>query len=290
MKYMMNSPRFLGGLLAVAWTFLSCVTVNAAEKSGASVSVKGSDTMVNLAAAWAEAYMTANPGARVAVTGGGSGVGIAGLLNGTTDIATSSRSIKKEEKAQAKQSGLNVKEIAVARDGIALVVNPANPVNELTHDQLKQIYTGAISNWKELGGPDQKLVVLSRESSSGTYQFFQEHILQNEDYAASVMMMPATSAIIEAVASDKWDIGYVGLGYAVKAKDRVKLIKIKANGTAPAVEPSDESVRSGAYTIARPLFMYMNDRPGTEQQKFVNFCLSDDGQKIVPSQGYVALK
>lgn len=252
-----------------------------------SVTVKGSDTMVHLVTTWAENYMKANIGADVSVTGGGSGTGIAALLNGTTDICAASREMTAEEKAQATQKGITPKETVVARDGIAVIVHPSNPVNELTLEQLKKIYTGAAEDWSQFGGPTGSIVVLSRESSSGTYVFFQEHVLKKEDYTPKARLMAATSAIIQSVSEDGQAIGYVGLGYALEAKNRVKVLKVKADDGAVATEPSEETVRSGAYSISRPLYFYTRESSSESAAQFVQFCIGERGQQIVRETGYV---
>lgn len=278
--------KFVCALAALALLALPATAQK--DKSNALI-VKGSDTMVNLSAAWAEAYMKANAGKMIVVNGGGSGVGIAALLGGTTDICNSSRDIKAEEKKKGADAGINPTETNVALDGIAIVVNPANPIKEITLEQLKAIYTGEADTWKAVGGSDEKVLVYSRETSSGTYVFFQEHVLQLEDYSASARLMPATSAIVEAVASDKTAIGYVGLGYAAAAKDRVKVIPVKKDASSPAVEATEATVRSGEYSIARPLHCYTNGKPKGETKAFLDFCLSPAGQVIVREQGYVPL-
>ena len=181
-------------------------------------------------------------------------------------------------------------EFVVARDGIAVVVNPENPVDSLTLEQVRKIYVGAYDNWSRVGGPDEKIVVLSRESSSGTYVFFQEHVLQKKDYRQDARLMPATSAIVPSVSSDKWAIGYVGLGYAVEAAGKVKIVSVKADENAPAIAPSDETVTSGEYSIARPLHLYTPGKPEGLAKDFIDFCLSDEGQKIVRETGYVMVK
>jgi len=253
------------------------------------VTIKGSDTMVHLVTSWAEAYMDVNPDANISVTGGGSGTGIAALLNGNTDICAASRETSGEEKQLAQQKNMDIKEYKVARDGIAVVVNPANPIPELTLEQLKKIYTGAVNDWSQVGGPPGQIVLLSRESSSGTYVFFQEHVLQKQDYAVDARLMPATSAIVQSVADDAQAIGYVGLGYALEAADRVKILAVKANETAPAVLPSEETIRSGAYSIARPLYYYVAAPVSEAVAGFIEFCLSPPGQKIVKEIGYIAV-
>jgi phosphate transport system substrate-binding protein len=254
------------------------------------VTVKGSDTMVHVCSTWAEAFMDAHPGAEVSVTGGGSGTGIAALINGTTDICAASREMKPKEKDLAAQEGIEPVEFVVARDGIAVVVNPANPIDTLSLEQIRKIYTGAYDRWSQVGGPDEPIVVLSRESSSGTYVFFQEHVLAKKDYRTDARLMPATSAIIQSVSSDKGAIGYVGLGYAVEAAGKVKVLSVKADEDAPAVAPSEESVLSGEYSIARPLHLFTSGQPTGTVKQFIDFCLSDQGQKIVRQTGYVAVQ
>ena len=181
-------------------------------------------------------------------------------------------------------------EFVVARDGIAVVVNPANPVNTLRLKQIRKIYTGKYSRWDQVGGPDEPIVVLSRESSSGTYVFFQKNVLKKQDYRQDALLMPATSAIIQSVSSDKWAIGYVGLGYAVKAAGKVKMLSIKANQEAPPVMPSEKTVLSGDYSIARPLHLYTAGKPSGSIKGFIKFCQSAAGQKIVRDAGYVPLQ
>ncbi len=261
-----------------------------AEETKQSLTVKGSDTMVHLVSAWAEGYMKANPGADVSVTGGGSGTGIAALINGTTDICAASRSMEEKEKNLAGQKGITPKEFTVALDGIAIVAHPSNPVKELTMEQLRKIYTGAYTNWRQVGGPNLEIIVLSRESSSGTYIFFQEHVLRKEDYAQSVRLMPATSAIIQSTAADQGSIGYVGIGYAAEAKDTVKIVNVKMDDKSAAVTPSEETVKSGAYPIARPLYIYTKGEPSGMAKGFMEFALSPEGQKIVRDTGYVTVK
>ena len=254
------------------------------------LTIKGSDTMVHLVSSWSEAFMKNNPDLEVSVTGGGSGTGIAALLNGTTDICASSRDMQQKEYDLAGQKGLSPQEFIVARDGLAVVVNPGNPVQELTSEQIAKIYTGVYTNWNQLGGPDQEIIVLSRESSSGTYVFFQEHVLNKKDFTPQARLMPATSAIVQSVATDAWAIGYVGLGYALEAGDQVKMLLIKANENSAAVEPSEATVTSGEYPIARPLHFYTGGQPQALAQRFIDFCLSSQGQQIVRETGYVAVR
>jgi phosphate transport system substrate-binding protein len=273
-------------LLAAALIFgLHSAPVLAADNV---LTVKGSDTMVNLMSNMAEAYMKLHPDVDVAVTGGGSGTGIAALINGTTDICAASRLMKKEELDQAHAKKLDPQTTVVGLDGISIMVNPANPVNELTLEQLKKIYTGEYTRWSEVGGPDQPIVLLSRESNSGTYVFLQEHVLQKADYAASARLLPSTAAITESVSQDRWAIGYGGVAYAEHAK--VKTVKIKATVDSPAVAPSAATVHDGSYPISRPLYLYTNGAPAGTVQSFVEYCLSDAGQGIVTETGYISVK
>lgn len=269
-------------LLGAAWTSMSA---QADEKKY--LTIKGSDTMVHLAATWAEAYMKANPGANISVTGGGSGTGIAALLNGSTDICAASRKIKSKEVKLAEQKNIMPNETVVARDGISVVINPNNPVNELSVEQIGKMYTGAYTNWSQVGGPDRPIIALSRESSSGTYVFFQKAVLKKQDYTPRARLMPATSAIVQSVSQDQWAIGYVGLGYAIEAGKKIKILNIKADAKSKAITPSEKTVAAGEYSIARPLQLYTNGQPSGMIKKFLEFCLSEEGQKIVRETGYV---
>jgi len=260
---------------------------NDSKSAAKYLTIKGSDTMVHLASAWAEAYMEAHPDVDISVTGGGSGTGIAALLNGTTDICIASRSIKAKEVKMAEEKGLHPNEIVTSRDGIAVVVNPGNPINDLTIEQIGKMYTGAYTNWSEVGGPDEDIVILSRESSSGTFVFFQEHVMRKKDYSPEAMLMPSTSAIIQSVSQDAWAIGYVGLGYGVQAGDKVKMLSVMSDADSPAVIPSVATVQDASYGIARPLHFYTNGTPSGMTQGFVDFVLSEAGQKIVLETGYV---
>lgn len=282
----------LGLSLIMTGLFMTgCSRKNNEDKtSNTYLTIKGSDTMVHLASAWAEAFMKSHPEVDLSVTGGGSGTGIAALLNGTTDICIASRKIKEKEEKLAAEKGLVPNEIVTSRDGIAVVVNAENPIHELTIEQIGKIYTGAYTNWKDVGGPDQSIVVLSRESSSGTYVFFQEHVMKKKDYTQDAMLMPSTSAIIQSVTQDKWAIGYVGLGYGVQAGDQVRMLNVKNDAESPAVLPSVASVQDGSYGIARPLHFYTNGVPTGVAKDFVDFVLSERGQAIVLESGYVPVK
>jgi phosphate transport system substrate-binding protein len=247
------------------------------------VSVKGSDTMVVLGQRWAEEFMKKNPKAMIQVTGGGSGTGISALINGTTDICEASRPMKDSERKQlAEQSGAPPIETPVARDGLSVYVNDANPINELTMAQLKAIFTGKVKSWKELGGTDAAIIPYSRENSSGTYVFFKEHVLDNADYTPRAQAMPGTAAVVNAIVKDKLGIGYGGAAYA----KGIKVIKVKKDAGAPAVAPSDATIKNGTYPLSRPLFFYTRAKPPADIKAFTDWVLSPDGQAIVVKVGY----
>jgi phosphate transport system substrate-binding protein len=251
----------------------------------APVTVKGSDTMVILNQRWAEQFMKKNPAAKLQVTGGGSGVGLAALVNGTTDIAASSRPIKEAE-TEMIRARFKVPEtqISVAKDGVAFYVNEKNPLQALTPEQLKGIYLGDITNWKELGGPDATIIVYSRENSSGTYVFVKDALLKGEDFVATAQTLPGTSAVVHAVSKEKFGIGYGGAAYAKGIKE----LKIKVGKE--EVPPSVEMVRSGKYPLSRDLYFYLRQKPAGEVKAFIDFVLSDEGQQIVSKVGYFPLK
>ena len=270
------------GIVAFAFAAAALLTTRGLAAGEAnSITVKGSDTMVNMASGWAEAYMGLHPEVQISVTGGGSGTGIAALINGTTDICNASRQMAESEIQTARRRGINPVRTVVARDGLAVIVNPRNPVSELTMEQIGKIYTGAYTNWHQVGGPDHRIVVLSRENSSGTYVFFQEHVLNKQDYTQSARLMPATSAIVQATTNEQWAIGYVGLGYAEKARNQVKILKVKRDAHSPGVLPSLATVDDGTYSISRPLQIYTNGEPTGAIRAYVGFILSAAGQKIV---------
>ena len=257
-----------------------------------SIQIKGSDTMVNLGQAWAEKYMEKNPGDFIAVTGGGSGTGLSSLISASCDIAMSSRNIKDKEIGLANQKGVNPNEIKVALDGLAVVVNPSNPVGKLTLDQLAGIFTGKIVNWKEVGGKDEKIVVLSREVNSGTHVYFKEHVLRKndpngkEEFVQSALMLSSSQAIADEVAGNSSAIGYYGMGY-ISAKQ--KPVAIAKDEKSEYVESTIENVVKNKYPISRPLFLYTNGAPQGLVKKFVDFTLSKDGQDIVLKTDFVPL-
>src|SRR5437762_1161347 len=222
-----------------------CVVAGA---SASSITVKGSDTLVILAQKWAESYMSKHPDSKIHVTGGGSGVGFAALQNQQTDLCDASRKIKATESANCiKAFGKRPTEYKVALDGLSIYVNTDNPVKELSLDQLERIFTGKVKSWKDVGGNDAPITIYSRENSSGTYEFFKEHVLKGKDFAASAQTMPGTSALVQAVSKDNGGIGYGGAAYATGTKP----LKIKKDDDSPAIEPTEENVISSSYPIWR---------------------------------------
>jgi phosphate transport system substrate-binding protein len=253
----------------------------------APLTLKGSDTMILLGQRWAESYMAANPGRIVQVTGGGSGTGMAALINGTTEICQSSRPIKEAEKAQIESKyGRPPVETLVARDGIAIYAHESNPVDSLTLEQIHAIYAGELTNWKALGGPDAPIVLYGRENNSGTYEYFKEHVLETADFAAGVQTLPGTAAVVNAVAQEVKAIGYGGAAYAKGVKE----IAIRKDESSPAVRPTKESVLSGAYPLSRGLYFYTRTAPEGRTRDFVDFVLSPPGQALVGEVGYYPLQ
>ena len=268
----------LGGML---------ISGNVAEARSRVIQAKGSDTILNVSQSIAENYMKENRKARIAVTGGGSGVGISSLINGTTDIAMASRNIKEKEIEQAKAKGLEVKEVVLGFDGITIIANHANPVKDIDDLTLGKVFRGEITNWKELGGEDAPIVVLSRDSSSGTHEFFKEHIVRENntkkdlEYGQKTLYMPSNEAIKQEVKSNKYAIGYIGMGYM---DDSVEAIKVDG------VEASVENVSSKKYPIAREVYWYVDGKASDEINKLVDYALSPKGQELVKEEGFVPVK
>lgn len=248
--------------------------------------IKGSDTVLPVAQQTAERFMNQYPDTRVTVTGGGTGVGISALLDNTTDIAMASRPIKFSEKMKIKSAGEDVAEIVVAYDALAVVAHPSNPVKQLTRQQLEDIFRGKITNWKQVGGDDRKIVVYSRETSSGTYEFFKESVLKNKNYMASSLSMPATGAIIQSVSQTKGAIGYVGLAYV---SPRVKTLSVSYDGKHYAA-PTVENATNKTYPIVRPLYYYYDAKNKTQIAPLLEFILSPEGQDIIKKSGYIPVK
>ncbi|HNQ96200.1 MAG TPA: phosphate ABC transporter substrate-binding protein [Anaerolineales bacterium] len=271
----------------------SCSSSSSQSPSNSStkyIENKGSDTIVNLALAWAEQYQNENADVRISVTGGGSGTGIAALINNTVDIANASRSIKEEEIAKANANGVNPVEHIIARDAIAVIVNPENPVSELTLQQLSDIYSGKINNWIEVGGEDRPIVRLSRETNSGTHVYFLETVLRLSDkenktlFSTDTLLLPSSEGIILEVRQNPNAIGYDGLGYV---PHDLKMIAIAKEDGGAYVLPSIPTVNDKSYPIARDLYMYTDGEPTGILAEYLAWILSDEAQEIVAELGFV---
>lgn len=262
----------------------------ASDSAAAYIENKGSDTIVNLALAWAEKYQNDHPKVRISVTGGGSGTGIAALINRTVDIANASRQIKVEEINQAKSNGVEPVEHIIARDAIAVIVNPENPINELTLKQISDIYSGKIRNWSEVGGEDRPIVRLSRETNSGTHVYFLETVLRlgnSEDktlFSTDTLLLPSSEGIIIEVRQNPNAIGYDGLGYVPKD---LKTIAIAEAEGGTYVLPSIPTVNDKSYPIARDLYMYTNGEPTGVLKEYLDWIFSPEAQQIVEELGFV---
>ncbi len=295
----LRGRRLIAGLLVLilVTSLAGCAappsTDATTEPDGAeTIENKGSDTLVNLALAWAERYMTLHPDVRISVTGGGSGTGIAALINGTVDIANASRDMKPEEIAAAEANGITPVEFVVALDAIAVVVHPSNPVDRLTFRQISDIYTGEITNWQEVGGDDRPIVLLSRESNSGTYVYFLENVVRMGDqesdllFSPGTLLMPSSEGITSEVSQNPNTIGYDGLGYVTPEQ---KVVAVARDAEGPYVLPSMETVNDGSYPIARPLYMYTAEEPTGRIEMYLDW-VRGEGQAVVPEVGFVPLQ
>jgi len=283
-------------IIFLSLLLISCgsSSANTASDSPAQyIENKGSDTIVNLALAWAEKYQADNPEVRISVTGGGSGTGIAALINGTVDIANASRKIKDEEVAEAQSKGITPVEHIIARDAIAVIVNPENPVRKLTLKQISDIYSGAITNWSEIGGEDRPIVKLSRETNSGTHVYFLETVLRlgsKEDktlFSTDTLLLPSSEGIISEVRSNPNAIGYDGLGYV---PDDLVMIAIAEEAGGDYVLPSIATVNDKSYPIARDLYMYTDGEPTGIVKEYLDWILNTEAQEIVAELGFVPVK
>ena len=298
----MTPTRRSTALLTLALLFTLAFSAGCARPSdsvdaasGASqraIQNKGSDTMVNLALAWAEAYRAQQPDVAIAVTGGGSGTGIAALINGTVDIANASREMKDGEIEQARAKGIEPVEHLVAIDALAIIVNPANPVDRLTIDQLADIFTGRITNWQELGGDDALIILVSRETNSGTHVYFLDEVVRKGDssikdiFAPQTMLMPSSVGITSEIQRNPHAIGYDGLGYVTEHE---KLIAVARDAESTFVLPSVQSGADGSYPIARGLYMYTAGEPTGSIADFIAWIVGPAGQQIVADLGFVPL-
>ncbi len=294
---MRSRPLLTGLLLVLVISSVSCSSTSFGQSSQdatAYIENKGSDTIVNLALAWAEFYQSAYPDVRISVTGGGSGTGIASLINGTVDIANASRQIKAEEIEEAQSNGVDPVEFVIARDAIAVIVNPENPVNELTLQQISDIYSGKISNWSEVGGDNRPIVRLSRETNSGTHVYFLETVLrlgQSDNdtlFSRDTLLLPSSEGIIAEVRQNPNAIGYDGLGYV---PSDLKMIAIAKEAGGEYVLPAVETVNNATYPIARDLYMYTAGEPSGTVKVYLDWIISsDEAQGIVKELGFVPIK
>lgn len=286
-KYRIQTAVLFSLFLLFIFILVGCSPVKRA------LQVKGSDTMVNLAQAWAEAYLNTYPLANIAVNGGGSGTGVAALIANVADVAQCSREMQPKEITMAQAKGIQPKQIHVGNDGIAVVVNPKNPVSSLTIPQLSGIFSGTITNWKEVGGPNLKIVALSRERNSGTHVFFLEEVVKlgnkkaPAEFASDVLMMPSSQAIVEEVASNTSAIGYIGLGYLTKKE---KALSIAKKAAMPYVYPAVRTILNKTYPISRGLYFYTNGEPTGDVKVFVDFVLSTEGQAVVLKMDFVPIR
>lgn len=277
----MLKKKVIGILICL--TLMGC---GRSQQGTESIQIKGSDTMVNIVQAWAETFMKNNPKSFVAVTGGGSGTGIAAMLNKTCDIASCSRKMEVKELDLAKSKGIEPKEFIVGFDGIAVVVHPSNPIEKLTIAQVGDIFTGKITNWKDMGGKEGKIVVLSREVNSGTYVYFKKHVLGNGEYTEEALLLPSSQAIADEVSQNPNAIGYYGMGYI---SPNQKVMAIAKDENSPYVTPTLEEIKNSRYHITRPLLMYTNSEPTGVVKRFLDFVMSEDGQRIVKELDFVPI-
>ncbi|MBS7650645.1 MAG: PstS family phosphate ABC transporter substrate-binding protein [Candidatus Bathyarchaeia archaeon] len=253
------------------------------------VNQKGSDTLLVLAQIWAEVYMAKNPNVQITVSGGGSGTGIAALINKQIDMADASREIKDKEIKDAKARGVEPVEWKVAIDGISVIVHPSNPLDKITLDQLKAIYNGSYTNWRQLGGPDKPINTYGRQSNSGTYVYWQEHILQNQNYRTDMQSLNGNADIVEAVSKDPASIGYVGVAYAAARPKDVKTLSVQEKAESPAYPPTPENIVNKKYPISRYMYIYTDGIPKGAVREYLKFIISDEGQRIVEQVEYIPL-
>lgn len=279
-------------LAVIALALTGCGQNEKAADSGAtsaserSLTIKGSDTMVILGQRLSEEYMASHPGKVVQVNGGGSGTGIAALINGTVDLAQASRAMKdKEKESVRKNRGAGVVETPVALDSLAVFVNEGSPVQELTVAQLKGIFKGEITNWKDVGGSDAEIIMYGRENSSGTYDYFREHVLDKEDFSPRVQTLQGTAAVVNAVGKDPAAIGYGGIAYEASTRP----LALKKDESSPAVAPSEASVADGTYVLSRYLYYYHTDDAPERVTDYVQWSLSPEAQKLIAEVGYFPL-
>jgi phosphate transport system substrate-binding protein len=253
------------------------------------VSVDGSNTMNELLQTWAKAFMQKHPDIPVSVSSDDSGGGISALINKTTDLAAASRDLTADEEKLASANGRHLKKLTVAGDAIVILVNPSNPVEELSLAQLQDIFTGTKKNWKNFGGPGKPISVYAREKESGTYSYFQKHVLNGKQYSSGAKIVRSSDAITKSVEKDPSAIAYEGLSFATGAGSHIKLLKVRLTDDAPGIAPT-AATAVGAYPLSRPLILFVDADAKPSVKKFVDFCRSEEGQKLVTQAGYARLK
>lgn len=290
---MIKKFKIISISLILPFLFCSCSVNRESSQANVSMQIKGSDTIVNLIQVWAERFVDGKPDINVGVTGGGSGTGFAALINKTCDIAMSSREMEDKEKEFAASKGIEPVEFIVGLDGLAILIHKDNPVDKLTIEQLRDIFMAKITNWKEVGGEDRKIVILSRESNSGTHLFFKEHVLRFDDknskaeFAPQALLMPSSQAIFDEVYQNPHALGYVGMGFI---NDRVKAVAVAKDTESEYIYPNSDNVMSGSYPISRPLYLYTDGEPKGIVKDFIDYALSEEGQQIVLETDFVPLK
>jgi len=292
----LSEKRKIGRLIAVAVLAVVVIASIAffyfgqqGQQTTYTINQKGSDTILILAQRWAEVYMKDHSNVQIAVSGGGSGTGIAALINKQVEIADASREIKSSEIEQAKANGVNPIEWKVAIDGISVIVHPDNPISELSLDQLKAVYNGSFINWRQLGGSDAVIVVYGRQTNSGTYVYWKEHVLKNQDYRNDMQALNGNADIVEAIAKDKKGIGYVGVAYASERSNEVKILRVKKDATSSGILPTPEAIKDGTYPISRYLYVYTDGMPKEAVKDYIKWILGPEGQKIVEEVEYIPL-
>ena len=288
----MHKPKLYIVFMAIFCIMFSC-SYKQEHNTNAGMQIKGSDTIVNLVQVWAEKFSQNNNSVNVGVTGGGTGTGFAALLNNTCDIAMASRQVEENEINLAKSHNITYKEFIVGLDGLAVLVNKNNPVNNLSIEQLRDIFMAKITNWKELGGEDRPIVLLSRESNSGTHMFFKETVIRlndincKDEFSPKALLMPSSQAIVDEIYQNPNAIGYAGIGFM---NDQTKAVSVSAQNSSEYVFPTIDNVMNGKYPISRPLYLYTNGEPKGVAKDFIDYALSKEGQKVVVETSFVPIK
>jgi len=288
----MHKTKIYIVFMALVCILLSCSSQKE-HNANVGMQIKGSDTIVNLVQVWAEKFSQINSGINVGVTGGGTGTGFAALLNKTCDIAMASRQVEENEINLAKKNNITYKEFIVGLDGLAVLVNKNNPVNELSIEQLRDIFMAKIINWKEVGGEDRPIVLLSRESNSGTHMFFKETVIRlndinsKDEFSPKSLLMPSSQAIVDEIYQNPNAIGYAGIGFM---NNQTKAISVSAQNSTEYFYPTIENVMDGKYPISRPLYLYTNGDPKGIVKNFIDYALSEEGQKVVVETAFVPIK